>query len=180
MVKFVRQVLHSCLHWHHDVTVAVKVILSMRSSVLLLLKMTLEFLKHSLSTNKTKQAHAVMHKYMYCKSTCSIDNFQGTIRICEKAMYDLESLAWPVYWPWESGMTCVLTLRVWHRQCTSSPQTPSGVSPCLPSAVWSVSRCPSVAPPGAWSFRPVPQIVAPLPVMQTILFSKSDLLSSKY
>lgn len=121
-----------------------------------------------------------------CTNTCIANRpvpliiFKEPSGLCEEAMYNLESLAWPVYWPSESGMTCVLTLTVWHRRCTSSPQTPSGVSPCPPSAVWSVSRCPSVALPGAWSFRPDPQIVAPLPVMQTILFSKSDLLSSKY
>lgn len=129
VVKFVRQVLHSGLHWHHDVTVAIKVILSMRSSVLLLLKMTLEFLKHSLSTNKTKQAHAVMHKYMYCKSTCSIDNFQGTIRTLWKSNV----------WPWEFGMTCVLTLRVWHDLCTDLESLASPVYFISSNSIWSFS-----------------------------------------
>lgn len=142
MVKFVRQVLHSGLHRHHDVTVAVQIVLSMRSSVLLLLKMILEFLKHSLSTNKTKQAHAVM-KRIFVGVMFVLESLKWpcllTLRVWSDLSTNLESLKWP----------CLLTLRVWHRQYISSPQTPSGVSPCPPSAVWSVSHCPSVAPQGA-------------------------------
>lgn len=72
-----------------------------------------------------------------CTNTCIANRpvpliiFKELSGLCEKAMYDLESLAWPVYWPWESGMTCVL--------CTDLESLASPVYFISSNSIWSFS-----------------------------------------
>lgn len=71
-----------------------------------------------------------------CTNTCianrpvrSIDNFQGTIRTLWRSNV----------WPWEFGMTCVLTFRVWNDLCTDLDSLASPVYFISSNSIWSFS-----------------------------------------